>query len=158
MISAREYDKVNKKFQVSCEALEHVLEEEGFGESSVVSCWTSPKGKYFKIVFQSEKCPFCLRKHERPQAFWSQYFNPPENKLRYDDLLEPPAAFLGCFREPGQSESSRFIGFAPHACIVYDGIRMHAMKRVKDSSHTLTPRALELLNGVVKTVKRVKKE
>lgn len=99
-------------------ALASIMEELGFGKASVHSIWTSPTRNYYKVVFQTEKCPVCKRSHDRPQAYWSQYFagGSWESEAR-GEHSDPPRAFVGCFRH--ERKGDKEVVCSPMAFVIW---------------------------------------
>lgn len=109
-MAERSYD--DEAFSGACNYMELVFEEQGYGNSRVRAVWTSPSQTYFKIILQTSHCPLCDRSHDRPQAFYSQYFRNPD--AASSSLSETPRTFIGCLREKGHG-ISKSVGIIPGA-------------------------------------------
>lgn len=101
--SRRSY--TDESFSAACNYLELVFEEQGFGSSRVSAVWTSPTETYFKIILATQHCPICDRTHEKPQAFYSQYFS--VNTAESSSSNQAPRAYIGCLREKGAGISKQ---------------------------------------------------
>jgi len=107
------YEKT-KKWKNARDNVESLMREHGYRDAVAVGVWLSGTKTYFKIVFESTYCPLCGREHERPQGFYSQYFNSKTN-------TDPPRAFIGCFRQESEGGTiSREVCYFPGALEVYE--------------------------------------